>query len=77
MHVTNIYEAKTQLSKLIENALKGEEVIIGKAGKPIVRLIPYQETLPLRKPGLWEGKVTLMPDFDDLPADLQAFFNGE
>ena len=41
MKIFNIHEAKTQLSKLIESALAGEEIIIAKAGKPLVRLIPY------------------------------------
>ena len=42
MHITNITEAKASLSKLIEKALRGEEVIIGKAGKPIVKIVPYE-----------------------------------
>lgn len=77
MHVTNIYEAKTHLSRLIESALHGEEVIIGKAGKPIVRLVPYEQVTQIRKPGLWEGKVTIAADFDNLPENIQAFFDDK
>lgn len=78
MKVTNIHEAKTNLSQLIEAVLKGEEVIIAKAGKPVVKLIPYREEKKLRTPGGWEGKVIMSPDFDDeLPQDILAGFFGE
>ena len=78
MKIANIHEAKTQLSKLIESALAGEEIIIAKAGKPLVKLIPYQKDRQPRIPGGWEGKVTISQDFDDeLPADILAGFRGE
>ena len=78
MKIANIHEAKTQLSKLIESALAGEEIIIAKAGKPLVKLIPYQQDRQPRKPGGWEGKVTMAEDFDDeLPESIQAYFMGE
>ncbi|WP_172657282.1 type II toxin-antitoxin system Phd/YefM family antitoxin [Myxosarcina sp. GI1] len=51
MKIANIHEAKTQLSKLIESALAGEEIIIAKSGKPLVKLIPYQEEPKPRIPG--------------------------
>ena len=78
MKISNIHEAKSQLSKLIESALAGEEIIIAKAGKPLVRLIPYKENKKPRTPGGWEGKVMMSDDFDDeLPADILAGFLGE
>ena len=78
MKISNIHEAKSQLSKLIESALAGEEIIIAKAGKPLVKLIPYQENQSPRTPGGWEGKVIMGDDFDDeLPADILAGFMGE
>jgi prevent-host-death family protein len=77
MQVVNIYEAKTHLSRLIEQALHGEEVIIGKAGKPIIRLVPYDDECQDRKPGYWQGKVKMADDFDDLPAHILQAFNGE
>ena len=78
MKIANIHEAKTQLSKLIESALAGEEIIIAKAGKPLVKLIPYQENQQPRIPGGWEGKVVIRDDFDDeLPANILAGFMGE
>ncbi|MBW4533439.1 MAG: type II toxin-antitoxin system prevent-host-death family antitoxin [Pleurocapsa minor HA4230-MV1] len=78
MKIANIHEAKSQLSKLIESALAGEEIIIAKAGKPLVKLIPYQEEQKLRIPGGWEGKVIMADDFDEeLPPQLLARFMGE
>jgi prevent-host-death family protein len=59
MKIANIHEAKSQLSKLIESALAGEEIIIAKAGKALVKLIPYQEEQKPRIPGGWEGKVIM------------------
>ena len=77
MKISNIHEAKSQLSKLIESALAGEEIIIAKAGKPLVKLIPYEESQP-RTPGGWEGKVLMSDDFDaELPADILSGFTGE
>jgi prevent-host-death family protein len=77
MKIANIHEAKTQLSKLIEAALKGEEVVISKAGKPVVKIIPYQPNLKPRKPGYWRGKVKMADDFDTLPDSLINSFIGE
>ena len=78
MKISNIHEAKSHLSKLIESALAGEEIIIAKAGKPLVKLIPYQEEKEPRIPGGWEGKVIMSHDFDDeLPANILAQFTGE
>ena len=65
MKISNIHEAKTQLSKLIEFALAGEEIIIAKAGKPLVKLIPYQENKQPRVPGGWENQVIMSENFDD------------
>ena len=53
MHITNISEAKAQLSALIEKVLVGEEVIIGKAGKPVAKLVRYQRSEEQREPGAW------------------------
>lgn len=78
MKISNIHEAKSQLSKLIESALAGEEIVIAKAGKPLVKLIPYQQEKNPRTPGGWEGKVVMSKDFDDeLPTYILAGFTGE
>jgi prevent-host-death family protein len=78
MHVANIHEAKTHLSRLIERAAAGEEIVIARAGKPVVRLIAYQEQKPpKRTPGIWKGKVKMSRDFDELPESVAAAFRGE
>lgn len=74
----NIHEAKTHLSRLVERAAAGEEIIIGKAGKPMARLVPFRESkLPKRKPGAWKGKVWISPDFDAVDKEIEALFYGD
>ena len=75
MKTVNTHEAKTHLSRLIELAVDGEEIIIARAGKPVARLIPYVETEQVRTGGQWKGLVRVGDDFDDaLPGDVgQAF----
>jgi prevent-host-death family protein len=75
--MTNIHQAKTHFSKLIERAAAGEEIVIGKAGKPVARLVPYKEAAPERKPGSMKGKIRIARDFDELPDDVLAAFKGE
>jgi prevent-host-death family protein len=76
--IINLYEAKTCLSRLVERAAAGEEIIIAKAGKPKARLVPLSEHTEFRQPGGWEGKVWVAEDFDDpLPADILAGFEGK
>ena len=74
MVVRNISEAKTQLSALIEVVLKGNEVIIAKAGKPVARLVPFRHPIRPRTPGSMAGQIRIAPDFDTLPDDLQEAF---
>jgi prevent-host-death family protein len=72
MSIVNIHEAKTNLSKLLDRMLGGEDIVIAKAGKPLARLIPVEERLP-RVPGIARGKVT-DAFFEPLPEDeLQAW----
>lgn len=76
--VVNIYEAKTALSKLVERAAAGEEIIIAKAGKPRARLVPLADRGELRRPGGWEGKVWIAENFDEpLPAEILKGFEGK
>lgn len=67
----NIYEAKTQLSKLLEEVEGGGEVVIARNGRPITRLVPLQRSVPRRVPGAWQGKVWMAPDFDDPAPELE------
>jgi prevent-host-death family protein len=71
----NLYEAKTNLSSLVERAAAGEEIVIAKAGRPLARLVPLAKRTKPRELGLLAGQVWIADDFDDpLPADiLQAF----
>ena len=60
---TNMHEAKSKLSQLVEAAVHGEEVIIAKSGKPVAMLVPYQPQAK-REFGLLKGKVKMSSDFD-------------
>ena len=75
--VINVYEAKTQLSKLLDRVAEGEELVLGKAGKPMARLVPYREVRQPRKPGRLAGKIWIAPDFDETPEDVIAAFEGD
>lgn len=77
MQITNISEAKTHFSKLINRVVAGEEVIIGKAGKPVAKIIPYDQSEEPRRGGQWCGKVKIADDFDELPEEFLAAFHGE
>lgn len=74
MIIRNISEAKAELSALIEAVRKGEEVIIGKAGVPVAKLIPYTGTAEPRVPGALKGLIQIKDDFDELPPDIAAAF---
>lgn len=74
MHITNISEAKVQLSALIEKVRSGQEVIIGKAGKPVAKIIPYNRNSERRVPGLLKGKIKISNDFDKLPDEIAESF---
>ncbi len=73
--LTTLSDAKASLSKLVELALRGQRVVISRAGKPVVMLVPYRDDTSARKlGGSWEGNVTMADDFDELPADLMRAF---
>ena len=74
MYLTNISKAKAQLSALIEKVMAGQEVIIGKAGKPVAKLVRYERSTEPRKPGALRGKIQISEDFDELPEDIAKVF---
>ena len=74
MLITNISEAKAQLSALIEKVVSGQEVIIGKAGKPVAKLVRYERSDKQRHPGALRGKIKISDDFDELPEDIAKAF---
>ena len=63
MQAINIHDAKTRFSRLIEAVIRGEDVIIAKAGKPVAKLIPY-EVKKVKKFGALRGKIKISEDFD-------------
>ena len=76
----SLYDAKTHLSELVEQAAQGREIIIAKSGKPKARLVPLapQDTRNLRKPGLGKGRGWIADDFDaPLPPQILRLFTGE
>ncbi len=77
MEPVNIHEAKTHLSQLLSRALLGEEIVITKAGKSILRLVPVEETFQDRVLGQDEGLFTVPEDFNDpFPEDILSAFEG-
>jgi prevent-host-death family protein len=78
MKTYNVHAAKTHLSRLIEEAAAGEEVVIARAGKPVARLLPFEPRAEPRRPDLLKGKIWIADDFDDpLPEEIMAAFRGE
>jgi prevent-host-death family protein len=73
MKQVNIYEAKTHLSLLIGEALGGEDVVVARNGKPLVRLVPVKERKPSDAFGMDRGKVWISPDFDQTPEDFKDY----
>lgn len=77
MHLINMHQAKTQFSKLVESAMNGEEVIIAKSGKPVVKLVPISSKKPKRRLGVLKGKIKVADDFDaPLSEDILGEFEG-
>jgi prevent-host-death family protein len=78
MATVNLYEAKTHLSRLVERAAGGEEIVIAKAGRPLARLVPLAQRTGPRPLGMFAGQIVIGDDFDaPLPEDIAAAFRGE
>lgn len=73
----NIHQAKTHLSRLVERAAAGEEIIIARNGKPVAKLVPFVPSLEPRPIGGMEGKIWMADDFDETPEWLIRLFEGE
>jgi prevent-host-death family protein len=73
--VINVHEAKTHLSRLLDKVYCGEEIVLGKAGKPYARLVPIRPDKPKRKPGRMKGKLD-PAFFDALPEEELAAWEG-
>lgn len=77
MDQVNIHHAKTHLSRLIKRVESGEEIVIARAGKPVAMLVPLREAPRRRRLGLFKGQIEIHDDFDELPPDIRAAFEGE
>lgn len=78
MHTVSIQEAKTHLSKLLEEVSKGEEVIITQSGRQIAKLMGLVPAKSVRKPGFLKGKIKIADNFDaTLPDGLFDAFDGK
>ncbi len=75
MKTVTIHQAKTNLSRLIEQACEGEEIVIARGPEPVVRLVPIRDSKGRRKPGALRGKLKVGKEFfEPLPAEeLEAW----
>ena len=72
--IINVHAAKTQLSKLLERAEAGEEIVIARAGKPVAKLVPYVPERPKRVFGRLKGQIRILPGFDELDQEIARDF---
>ncbi len=73
MFLVNIHEAKTHLSRLIKKVINGEEVLIAKGNKPLVKLVSIDNKKPTRKIGSAKGIIKISKDFDESLDDFQEY----
>lgn len=72
-----MHEAKTKLSRLVERAQAGEDIVIARNGQPVARLVPVDSTSSLASVhGRWRGRVRMAEDFDELPDDIAESFGA-
>jgi len=77
MRTVNIHEAKTQLSKLVDQAVKGEAFVIAKAGKPLVKVVALSAPAPgqMQRMGFMAGQIEVPDDFDRMgDKEIEALF---
>ncbi|QOR69491.1 type II toxin-antitoxin system Phd/YefM family antitoxin [Ruania alkalisoli] len=76
MATVSVYEAKSQLSRLIADAERGEETVVTRHGRPVARLVPFSDRRDPRVPGRWRGRVVIADDFDDFSAEDERDWYG-
>ena len=74
--IVNMHQAKSSLSRLVERALRGEEVVIARNGEPLVRLVPIPKERKPRRPGRGKGKIWISPDFEFTDEEITELFEG-
>jgi prevent-host-death family protein len=72
--IVNMHQAKTSLSRLVERALAGEEILIARNGEPLVKLVPVPKERKPRVRGRLKGKVWMGPDFEFTDAEIEELF---
>ena len=77
MTSVNIYDAKTQLSKLIARVEAGEQITISRNGRPAARLVPVDIPQGPRVPGALAGRIRIAPDFDEFDAEQERDWYGD
>jgi prevent-host-death family protein len=73
----NIYEAKTQLSKLVSRVEAGEEITLSRNGRAVARIVPLSWNSLIRTPGIWAGKIVIHDDFDEFTEQDERDWYGE
>jgi prevent-host-death family protein len=76
MQLINIQEVKADFSQILAKALAGENIVIAQAGKPVAKLIAYNDNHKPRKQGIWKNKVILSEDFDNEDKEVNCLFYG-
>lgn len=71
--VFNVAEAKARFSALVRQALAGEDVVIAKDNKPVLRLVPLESSRGRRQPGSAKGRIRMAPDFDATPPEFDDY----
>jgi len=74
--VVNMHQAKSSLSRLVERALAGEEIVIARNGEPLVKLVPVPKERKPRVPGRGKGKIWISPDFEFTDEEIKELFEG-
>ncbi len=74
--IVNMHQAKTSLSRLVERALAGEEIVIARNGEPLVKLVPVPKDQKPRVPGRYKGQIWIGPDFEFTDKEIAELFEG-
>ena len=77
MRQVNVHQAKTELSRLLEEVEAGERVVIARAGQPVAVLVPWRSEVKRRKLGQFAGQAKIHDDFDELPDDIAEAFGAK
>ncbi len=72
--IVNVHAAKTNLSRLLQRVERGEEIVVGRAGKPIARIIPYVEVPRRSWFGSMQDEIRILPGFDEMDAEIERDF---